>query len=145
MLGCRGVKIRTTDFDAFESVNWPLAAVVDGKGLEIHRQSIPAVRGDCELRDRLCPKVFLIKLTPGLDPELFDMLLQMHYRGIVIEAFGAGGLHFIRRDLTAKLRRPPGPGSPWWCAVSVCMSPATFPSMRWVSGRWQRGSSRAGT
>ena len=47
--------------------------------------------------------VFLIKLTPGLDPEVFDMLLQMHYRGIVIEAFGAGGLHFVRRDLTAKL------------------------------------------
>lgn len=116
MLGCRGVKIRTTDFDAFESVNWPLAAVVDGKGLEIHRQSIPAVRGDCELRDRLCPKVFLIKLTPGLDPELFDMLLQMHYRGIVIEAFGAGGLHFIRRDLTAKLRAAARAG----IAVVVC-------------------------
>ena len=31
------------------------------------------------------------------------MLLQMHYRGIVIEAFGAGGLHFVRRDLIAKL------------------------------------------
>ena len=32
------------------------------------------------------------------------MLLQMHYRGIVIEAFGAGGLHFVRRDLIAKLQ-----------------------------------------
>lgn len=48
--------------------------------------------------------MFLIKLTPGLDPEIFDMLLQMHYRGIVIEAFGAGGLHFVRRDLIAKLQ-----------------------------------------
>ena len=56
------------------------------------------------LRDKLCDKVFLIKLTPGLDPEIFDMLLQMHYRGIVIEAFGAGGLHFVRRDLIAKLQ-----------------------------------------
>src|SRR5699024_10227752 len=46
----------------------------------------------------------LIKLTPGLDPEIFDMLLQMHYRGIVIEAFGAGGLHFVRRDLIATLQ-----------------------------------------
>ncbi len=40
---------------------------------------------------------------PGLDPEIFDMLLQMHYRGIVIEAFG-WGLHFVRRDLIAKLQ-----------------------------------------
>jgi len=29
----------------------------------------------------------------------------MHYRGIVIEAFGAGGLHFVRRDLVAKLQK----------------------------------------
>ena len=31
------------------------------------------------------------------------MLLQMGTRGIVIEAFGAGGVQFIRRDLTRKL------------------------------------------
>ena len=104
MLGCRAVKIRTTDFDAFESVNWPLAASVDGKGLQLHPGAIPRQTGECALRDRLCDKVFLIKLTPGLDPEIFDMLLQMHYRGIVIEAFGAGGLHFVRRDLIAKLQ-----------------------------------------
>ena len=104
ILGCRAVKTRTTDFDAFESVNWPLAANVDGKGLQIHREAIPATAGACALRDKLCDKVFLIKLTPGLDPEIFDMLLQMHYRGIVIEAFGAGGLHFVRRDLIAKLQ-----------------------------------------
>lgn len=42
ILGCRAVKTRTTDFDAFESVNWPLAANVDGKGLQIHREAIPA-------------------------------------------------------------------------------------------------------
>jgi len=103
MLGCRAVKTRTTDFGAFESVNWPLAATVDGKGLQIHRAVIPLAAGECRLQDRLCGKVFLIKLTPGLDPEIFDALLQMHYRGIVIEAFGAGGLHFVRRDLIAKL------------------------------------------
>ena len=104
ILGCRAVKTRTTDFDAFESVNWPLAASVDGKGLQIRREAIPTTAGACTLRDKLCDKVFLIKLTPGLDPEIFDMLLQMHYRGIVIEAFGAGGLHFVRRDLISKLQ-----------------------------------------
>ena len=29
----------------------------------------------------------------------------MNYRGIVIEAFGAGGLHFIRRNLVAELKK----------------------------------------
>ena len=55
-------------------------------------------------------------VTPGLDPEIFDMLLQMHYRGIVIEAFGAGGLHFVRRDLVAKLQTAAQAG----VAVVVC-------------------------
>ena len=104
ILGCRAVKRRTSDFDAFECVIWRLAGTVDGMGLQIRRECIPASSGACTLRDRLCDKVFLIKLTPGLDPEIFDMLLQMHYRGIVIEAFGAGGLHFVRRDLIAKLQ-----------------------------------------
>lgn len=104
ILGSRAVKTRTTGFDAFESVNWPLAATVDGSGLTINHAAIPECKEPCELRDAICREVFLIKLTPGLNPEIFDMLLQMHYQGIVIEAFGAGGLHFVRRDLIAKLQ-----------------------------------------
>lgn len=103
ILGTRAVKTRTTGFDAFESVNWPLAGHVDAGGLHICREAIPERKGECLLREELCRDVFLIKLTPGLNPEIFDMLLAMHYRGVVIEAFGAGGLHFIRRDLIAKL------------------------------------------
>ena len=41
---------------------------------------------------------------PGLEPRIFDALEKMNYRGIVIEAFGMGGLHFIRRDLISKLQ-----------------------------------------
>jgi L-asparaginase len=104
MLGCRAVKTRTTGFDAFESVNWPLVATVDGSGLRINKYAIPEQPSSCEFRDQICKEVFLIKLTPGLDPEIFDMLLQMHYQGIVIEAFGIGGLHFVRRDLISKLQ-----------------------------------------
>ena len=33
------------------------------------------------------------------------MLLRMNYKGIVIEAFGAGGLNFVRRDLISKLQK----------------------------------------
>ena len=103
MLGCRAVKTHTTAFGAFDSVNWPLAAEVSGAGLIVREDAIPPADGPCVLRDKLCEQVFLIKLTPGLDPEIFDMLLRMHYRGVVIEAFGAGGLHFIRRNLIEKL------------------------------------------
>ena len=117
ILGCRAVKTRTKGFDAFESVNWPPAALVDGGGLHIDPAALPPAAGDrCTLRDELCRDVFLIKLTPGLNPEIFDMLLQMHYRGVVIEAFGAGGLHFIRRDLISKIHKAAQAGM----SVVVC-------------------------
>ncbi len=105
ILGSRAVKVRTTGFDAFESVNYPYIAQIDSNGLNINEKKITMPKGECELLDSLCPDVFLIKLTPGLNPEIFDVLLQMNYKGIVIEAFGAGGLHFINRDLISKLEK----------------------------------------
>lgn len=104
ILGCRAVKTHTTDFAAFDSVNHPLVARVSGTGLSLNEDAIPGSEGECVLRDAICRDVFLLKLTPGLNPDVFDMLASMRYRGIVIEAFGAGGLHFIRRNLVEKLR-----------------------------------------
>ena len=46
----------------------------------------------------------MLKLIPGTNPQIFDRLKEMKYRGIVIEAFGAGGTHFERRNLIPKLR-----------------------------------------
>lgn len=105
MLGCRAVKTRTTGFDAFESVNWPYVAQADGGGLRLNPDALPpAPQGPCVLRDGICSQVFLLKLTPGVDPVIFDMLRGLRYRGLVIEAFGAGGLHFVRRDLVGRLQ-----------------------------------------
>ncbi len=103
MLGCRSVKTHTTDFGAFDSVNYPLVGVVNGGGLSLEERFIPNISHEFALRDSLCRKVFLLKLTPGLDPAIFDMLMDMDYKGLVIEAFGSGGLHFIRRNLIEKL------------------------------------------
>jgi len=105
ILGCRAVKVRTTGFDAFESVNCKNVALIDSNGLNINEKLVRKPVEECKILDSLCPDVFLIKLTPGLNPEIFDVLLQMNYKGIVIEAFGAGGLHFINRDLISKLAK----------------------------------------
>ena len=105
ILGSRAVKVRTTGFDAFESVNAPYVAIIDSAGLHINKDVIKQVNGVFKLEDNICKDIFLIKLTPGLNPEIFDMLLNMNYKGIIIEAFGVGGLHFIRRDLISKLEK----------------------------------------
>jgi len=105
MLGSRCVKVRTMGFDAFESVNAQPVGIVDARGLHLDWDA--AVESDLPftLHDQLCKNVMLIKLIPGMNPEIFDILLNHQYEGVVIEAFGAGGINFIRRDLIAKLEQ----------------------------------------
>ena len=43
--------------------------------------------------------MFLLKLTPGLNPAVFDMLAAMGYKGIVVEAFGLGGVNVLHKGL----------------------------------------------
>ena len=103
ILGCRAVKVKTTAFDAFESVNLPCAALIDAKGLQLNEDVLPRFSGPPALDTGLDAHVFLLKLTPGSDPDVIDFLVNYGYKGIVIEAFGAGGIQFIRRDFVAKL------------------------------------------
>lgn len=104
MLGTRAVKIRTMNFDAFESVNMEPVGIVDARGLHLNEDQRIKTLGTYALHDTICQDVFLIKLTPGMNPEIFDVLASRNYKGIVIEAFGAGGINFIRRDLISKLQ-----------------------------------------
>ena len=103
LLGCRSVKVRTTGFDAFESVKAPPAAYIDADGLHLSPAlpRTPAVPGT--LRSELDSHVVLLKLTPGMDPALFRALPAIGVRGLVVEAFGSGGLNFFRRDLISAL------------------------------------------
>ena len=99
MLGCRAVKVRASGFSAFESINEGYAAVVSNLGLKVDHSRIPAAWGKPELCPRISQDVFLLKLTPGLHPAIFEMLAAMGYQGIVIEAFGLGGINVLHKGL----------------------------------------------
>ena len=99
MLGCRAVKVRASGFSAFASINSHYAAQVTGNGLEIDTSVLPKAKGEPQLLDWLSKDVFLLKLTPGLNPAIFDMLAAMGYKGIVIEAFGLGGFNVLGKGL----------------------------------------------
>ena len=99
MLGCRSVKLRATGFNAFESVNARYAATVTGLGLRVDESVLPRRRGEAKLYTHISSDVFLLKLTPGLSPKIFDALVDMGYRGIVMEAFGLGGVNILHQGL----------------------------------------------
>ena len=99
MLGCRAVKVRASGFSAFESVNARYAAQVTNRGLVVDGAVLPVRRGEARLCPEISPNIFLLKLTPGLNPAVFDVLAAMGYKGIVIEAFGLGGVNVLHKGL----------------------------------------------
>ena len=99
MLGCRAVKVRASNFSAFESVNARYVGVVSSQGLVIDQRALPAVSGEPRLLDCVSQTAFLLKLTPGLSSEIFGALKSLGYKGIVIEAFGLGGMNVLDRGL----------------------------------------------
>ena len=104
MLGCRAVKVRASGFSAFESVNARYVGKVSNLGLVLHSSVMPPRQPGPFLRTGISNDVFLLKLTPGLKAEVFDMLRIMGYKGIVIEAFGLGGMAVLQGSL-AGIRR----------------------------------------
>jgi L-asparaginase len=70
----------------------------------------PAAPARPELDDAIDPNVFLLKLIPGTRPEIFDYIGAMGYKGVVIEGFGLGGIHCLRRNLLDGIRKLLGEG-----------------------------------
>ena len=99
MLGCRAVKVRASGFSAFESINSRYAGIVSNLGLVLDEAVLPQSQGPARLETELSKDVFLLKLTPGLNPAVFDMLTGLGYKGIVIEAFGLGGFNVLNEGL----------------------------------------------
>lgn len=100
MRGCRSVKVRTTAFNAFESVNVPPVAQVTSDGFSINDQRLPKPER-CQLNTKIDTHVSLVKLFPGFDPNLLHAMAKNGCHGIVIEAYGLGGMTYIRRNLVA--------------------------------------------
>ena len=99
MLGCRAVKVRASGFTAFESVNARYAGLVSNRGLVLDETVLPSSTVPPQLMDAISTDVFLLKLTPGMNTAIFDALVGMGIRGIVIEAFGLGGMNVLNRGL----------------------------------------------
>ena len=100
MLGCRAVKVRASGFSAFESINARYAGVVSSQGLVVDPRVLPNPAGVPQLLEGISKDVFLLKLTPGLSPDIFKALLAMGYKGIVMEAFGLGGINVLNQGLS---------------------------------------------
>ena len=101
--GTRAFKIHSLDEDAFVSCNNAyLGKVVDGQVVmnNFHYES----KGELQLCNNICDNVFLLKLIPGIKSEITDFIVESNYKGVVVEAFGLGGIPSEYNDLLIKLK-----------------------------------------
>ena len=94
--GTRARKVRSMSYAAFASINLPeIAEIRNGRIIRYlsDREFCKAGEEDRKVRfyDHIDPNVFLLKLTPGMNPALLPEIFRL-YDAIVIESFGAGGI-----------------------------------------------------
>ena len=88
--GTRAKKVHSKSFNAFDSINFPALATIRNNQIVHYIKescpcSYPAFYTDIN------PRVCLIKLIPGMDPELLTWVGE-HYDAVIIESYGVGGL-----------------------------------------------------
>ncbi len=104
MLGCRASKVRSLSFDAFDSINCENVAEISSIGMKINERMVPKKKGVFRLQDRYCANVAVLKLFPGMHREVLKMYAERGYRAFYIEAFGLGGMPFVRHDFIGEIR-----------------------------------------
>jgi L-asparaginase len=109
--GTHAMKMKTLSFDAFKSINYPVIAsiknntVIYNKELSdnelnslLHRE----YKEELCLKAKMCDDVFVLKLFPGINPEIFDFI-KTNYKGVIIESFGIGGIPNEHHNITQKV------------------------------------------
>ncbi|MCF0136604.1 MAG: asparaginase [Lachnospiraceae bacterium] len=103
--GTRGRKMNTKSFDAFGSINYPVLAVIHDSGI-IQYLDLPMELTGPVFYHRMDPRVFILKLIPGIDPFVLR-LVSNAYDAFVLESYGVGGIpegeHYTFREEISNL------------------------------------------
>ena len=89
IIGTRARKMRTRSFNAFSSIDYPELAVIR-EGRVIPYIETPKPTAPVFYR-QMDPRVFVLRLVPGQDGDVFDYLAE-HCHAAVVEGFGMGGI-----------------------------------------------------
>lgn len=102
IIGTRARKVKSKSYSAFESINFPVAALIDDKRISKYIRN-EALNESVKFYKKIYPSIFLLKLAPGMEPDVLDYIGEK-YEGIVIESYGVGGLPFLdKRNFLEKL------------------------------------------
>lgn len=89
--GNRSTKLSAENFDAFRSYNYPplVTAGIDIRYKMHLVQEIP--QKPLQVRTRYCDQVAILKLFPGITPEVVQAILHIPgLKGVILETYGSG-------------------------------------------------------
>ena len=105
--GTHAMKIRTIGFDAFISVNAPYAALIENGVITRCSDTKSSARSSSDtlpltVDTKLCSDIMVLKIFPGMGTDIMDYI-KFHYKGVIIESFGIGGIPNSGSDMIAKI------------------------------------------
>ncbi len=91
--GLYAKKMCSESFDGFYSINLqPMATIENHQFTWNSYEGAGSLGNNLTLNTALEEKVAVVKVTPGLSPDILDYYLDREYKGIILESFGAGGV-----------------------------------------------------
>lgn len=111
MNGTRAYKRSSTNIDAYISLNYPYVGFIKEGKVRFSRaykkiskriQRNPFLLNNSNIKANF-PKVFMLKMVPGIDGSIFDYIKKEKYQGVVIEGYGLGGMPTFDLDLVKKI------------------------------------------
>ncbi|BCJ99715.1 asparaginase [Anaerocolumna chitinilytica] len=108
--GTRAYKRSSINKDAYISCNYPYVGVIKDNRLFITQEysymrekELEAACSVPKLKNKKIPKIFVLKMVPGIEASLIDYILNEGYQGVIIEGYGLGGMPVDNKELMAKI------------------------------------------
>lgn len=88
--GTRAKKVRSKSYNAFDSIDFPFLAQLQGGQVMRYLPMLPYEKPLC-FYEKLDEKVYLMKLIPGMRIPALEEIFS-YYDAIIVESFGVGGI-----------------------------------------------------
>ena len=109
--GSRAYKRSSINMDAYISCNYPYVGIIKDRTLSITSDYMRIKKNECGINIlsmhkktlTKIPKIYLLKMTPGIDEGIIDYIRNENYQGLIIEGYGLGGMPVANTELMNKL------------------------------------------
>lgn len=90
-MGCYTKKIYSEEFMGFLSINHKEAGKIEDNNV-VWDIDFKENNENEVFYKQICENIFVLKIIPSLKPDIIKVLVDMGYKGIIIEGYGAGGV-----------------------------------------------------